>query len=928
MNKPLRISLITVGALLLLLIAGLVLVPVLFEDRIVELVRSELNERVDADVDFEDVDLSLLSTFPNLTIEISKLTITGKGAFEGTQLLSVESIGAGIGLFTLITEDDIEIESIEIDQPNVHVVINEEGAANYDIMADAPQPEEPAEELAFEIKRYRIDGGAILYEAPGARITANGLSHRGRLRVAGPAQELSSKTSVDALTAVLGDVRYLHEAGAALDLDATLQSEEERLALDHVRLAINQLALAGSGFIEWGGEGTTLDVQVASEEGLSVKALVSAIPNAHAADFEGMKASGTFSMKAQAKGQLGPEDDDIPSFSLTARVREGSVKYPDLPLAISDIELDAKVDHPGGNLDRVTVDVPKYALAAGKSHARGSLRASRLLSQAHVDLVLDGRFDLADIANAYPMPDVDTLAGLVEAHVDLSAKGERIAKLTGRIEASDVRYQASGSQEIQVPAARLTLSPENTKIDELRAQVGASDVSIRGVASPLTTLLSDDEKVTASAQLSSKHLRVEDFLGESEAEPEQEKVSQSGFVLPEDLDARLDFDVQELTYGDLVLKSFKGSGRIRDRKLILDGIRANALGGSMKLDGTLTTHPDRPAEFDMSYGVDKASFAAAFEALPSMRAYAPIARFLDGRFSTELRAAGTLGDDFEPKLDSIDASGMVAAVQSKLSSDFKPLQELASAVPAISKPLDIERFKTRFAIENGAVEVKPFTASAAGLTIQVSGRHGLDQDMKYQLSTDVPIETLTSKLASEVRGLGVDLSKVEKVGVEANLTGSINSPRVSVKVDTSALRGVVADAVSAELEEQRARAVQEARAQAERLIEEAEKTANRIREEAKRAAEKIRKEGYARADQVEREARGNPLAEIAAREGAKRIRSETDKRVDQMIDEANRKADQAVAEARKRAESLVAEAEKKSEQATEAAEQQTTDRIR
>lgn len=904
------------------------LIPVLFEDRIVELVRSELNERVEADVDFEDVDLSLLSTFPNLTIVVSKLTITGKGTFEGTQLLSVESIGAGIGLFTLITEDDIEIESIEIDQPNVHVVITEEGAANYDILADLPEPEEPAEELAFEIKRYRIDDGAILYEAPGARVTANGLSHRGSLRVAGPAQELSSKTSVDALTVTLGDVSYLDEAEAALDLDATLQSEEERLALDRIRLAINQLALGGSGVIGWGGEGTTLDVQVASEEGLSVKALVSAIPNAYTADFEGMKANGTFSMKAQAKGQFGPEDDDIPSFSLTALVREGSVKYPDLPLAITDIELDAKVHHPGGNLDRVTVDVPKYSLATGKSHARGSLRASRLLSQPHVDLVLDGRFDLADIANAYPIQDVENLAGLVEADVDLSAKGERIAKLTGRIEASDVRYQASGSPEIQVPTARVTLSPENTKIDELQAQIGSSDVSIRGVTSPLTTLLSDDEKVTASAKLSSRHLRVEDFLGESEPEREADEASQSAFVLPEDLDAKLDFDVQELTYGDLVLKDFKGSGRIRDRKLILDGIRANALGGSMKLDGTLTTHPDRPAVFDMSYGVDKASFARAFETLPSMRAYAPIARFLDGRFSTDLRAAGTLGDDFEPKLDSIDASGMVAAVQSKLSSDFKPLQELANAVPAIPMPLDIERFKTRFAIEDGAVEVKPFTATAAGLTMQVSGRHGLDQDMKYQVSTDVPIETLTSKLASEVRGLGIDLSKVEKVGVQANLTGSIKSPRVSVKVDTSALRGVVADAVSAELEEQRARAVQEARAQAERLIEEAEKTANRIREEAKRAAEKIRKEGYARADQVEREAKGNPLAEIAAREGAERIRSETDKRVDQMIAEANRRADQAVAEARKRAESLVAEAEKKSEQATEAAEQQTTDRVR
>ena len=106
--------------------------------------------------------------------------------------------------------------------------------------------------------------------------------------------------------------------------------------------------------------------------------------------------------------------------------------------------------------------------------------------------------------------------------------------------------------------------------------------------------------------------------------------------------------------------------------------------------------------------------------------------------------------------------------------------------------------------------------------------------------------------------------------------------------------------LSAELAEQKARAMQEAAAQAEKLVAEAERRAEQIRREAKKAAERARKEGYARADQVEREAAGNPIAEITAREGAKRIRRETDKRVDQMLAEANRRADQAVAEARKR----------------------------
>ena len=398
-------------------------------------------------------------------------------------------------------------------------------------------------------------------------------------------------------------------------------------------------------------------------------------------------------------------------------------------------------------------------------------------------------------------------------------------------------------------------------------------------------------------------------------------------MLPENVDAKLQFDVRKLSYGDLVLRDFEGTGRIRNRRLILQGVRAKALGGTMKLDGTVTTSSDGPPTYDMGYAADKVSFAEAFQALPSMRAYAPIARFLDGRFSTDLKASGTLGDDLSPKLESIDAGGLVAALQSKLSSDFKPLGALNGAIPAIPKPLDIQNFKTRFKIEDGAVKVKTFPVQARGITMQVGGTHGLDQAMKYHVTTEVPLDGLSSKLAKEVTALGLDLSKAKTVGVRANLTGSIDAPRVSVDLDANALRGAVADTISAELAKQKARALKEVEQQTEKLIAEAQQRADQVRREATRAAEAARKEGYARAAQVEKEGEVNPLAKIAAREGARKIRQETDKRADQMIAEAGKRADQLVAEARKRAADMLTEAASRSDQGTEAAEQQT-DRLR
>jgi hypothetical protein len=92
-----------------------------------------------------------------------------------------------------------------------------------------------------------------------------------------------------------------------------------------------------------------------------------------------------------------------------------------------------------------------------------------------------------------------------------------------------------------------------------------------------------------------------------------------------------------------------------------------------------------------------------------------------------------------------------------------------------------------------------------------------------------------------------------------------------------------------------------------------------VRSEGRKAAERARKEGYKRADQLVAKAGTNPLAQVAAKEGAKQVRRETDKRVDQLSREADKRATQIVAEAKKRTEQLQAEVEAQSERATDTA---------
>ena len=74
------------GIFLLIFIIALAAAPFIFKDKIKALVLKSINENVDAEVSFADVDLSLLRNFPNASVNISDLSIINKAPFKGDTL--------------------------------------------------------------------------------------------------------------------------------------------------------------------------------------------------------------------------------------------------------------------------------------------------------------------------------------------------------------------------------------------------------------------------------------------------------------------------------------------------------------------------------------------------------------------------------------------------------------------------------------------------------------------------------------------------------------------------------------------------------------------------------------------------------------------------------------------------------------------------
>ncbi|MBK7007755.1 MAG: hypothetical protein IPH36_03550 [Saprospiraceae bacterium] len=80
------------GFLILGLIIALLVAPFVFKDQILEEIKKFANESVNAEIEFKDVDVSFLRSFPEVSVEIQELSVVGIDTFYGQNLLRAKSL--------------------------------------------------------------------------------------------------------------------------------------------------------------------------------------------------------------------------------------------------------------------------------------------------------------------------------------------------------------------------------------------------------------------------------------------------------------------------------------------------------------------------------------------------------------------------------------------------------------------------------------------------------------------------------------------------------------------------------------------------------------------------------------------------------------------------------------------------------------------
>lgn len=929
MNKLLKF----IAALFFILVLAVLLLPVVFKGKLKQVALEQANKQLNAIVTFDDVSLSLIKSFPDFSFSIEGVSIDGVNEFDGIRLIEMGELSLTLDLMSVINGEQIEMKMIKVDNLDANILVTDSGLANYDIVKtieeteSAESPEDGESAFKLNLQGYEFSNINLNYTDRQSDIILkiHKLNHTGKGDFTQDIVNLSTETRADAISFAYEGLDFLNKASVSSEFDLIYHQQDGKLEFGENNVLLNALGLNFSGWVWPKDESIELDMKFDAPN-TDFKSVLSLIPAVFMQDFESVQTTGKFHFTGSVSGEYQEVNDELPAFDLALNVSNASFKYPSLPAGVDNISVDLLLSKKQGNTDKLVINLKEAKAVIAENPFFARILIETPISDPKFDLALQGRIDLASLASVVPM-DGANYRGLIEANFKAAAKQSDIDSeqydrvgAKGELIASNMHFESDSLPFIvDMRKAELMFTPQKVELKELSMTIGSSDMSFKGELDNLLSYALNDQTLVGRFEFKSELLDLNELAGTSEETPTSESVEDTSALeiirIPQNLDLILNSDVEKILFSNLEMGQLQGELVVKDGAIRLNKVGMNMLDGSLQADGSYDSKPDLPI-VDMDFSLADVGFKESYDAFQMVQQLAPIMEKTTGKYSTSFSFQSELGSDMMPDLESVYSKGRLKS--KGLSSEPDVMKKVADLLkdPKLAK-LDVGSVDIEFEVKDGRMSVEPFDIQTAGVKAQVSGSTGLDQSIDYTMDMNVPTDRISS--SGLLNSTGITLPK--KVDVKVLIGGKTTDPTVKTSLgdlSTSIVNDVkeqVNQIVEEKIEEVKddtneaaQKLIDDANRKGDQLIAEAEKQGDALRAEAKKQGDALRSEANKQADKIEKDAKGNFLKEAAAKEAAKKIRKEADKKADALEQEADKQANALIAQAKKEKEDLVATA--------------------
>ena len=886
-------SWIIVISIIALFFLALLALPFLFNGKITEIAKKELNKKLTANVDFKTLNVSFIRSFPNASVSLKDLYVIGTDSFATDTLLFSKDVNMVINLKSLFSDTGYEVKKLQISDSKVMAHVLKSGLANWDIMkkdsAELLHPDTSKMKFNFKLHDFIIRNADVIYLDDAGDMTAK--LAKVNLNLSGDLTADSSllKTSlqIDTLDFWNGKIKYANKIKLVINADINADLNSKRYEIANNEMKINAIPLSLNGWVQLLDSGYDMDLKLNSQK-VDFKSILSLIPAIYSTSFDKLKAEGKVDLSGFVKGKM--EGEKYPAFDFLLNVTNGWFQYPDLPKSVQKIQLKIQLTNPGGSLDNTVVDVSDLSFNMGGNPFSAQMRILTPMSDPDMTMKAVGKIDLGMIKDVYPLEKGTQLNGLLDMNVNLAGKMSYYEKnqydkfrFGGDMNVRNMLLKMKDlTQDVTVSNANMKFNDRYLNLTDLKMKIGRNDLTANGKAENYMAYALRDKTLKGDFNINSGYMNINDFMGSSNAE--KDTSSMTVIKIPKNLDLALNGTIKELIYDKMNFKNATASLKVANGDLNIQKMNVNAFGGVMGLTGTYSSSNPQKPSVDFDLDMKEISFTDIFSQVTSMQKFAPIFDKAVGRFNSKLKINTLLQQNMMPVFTSVLGNGSLNSKAVALK-NVEALTKLASAMKRTDiANMALKDIALQFEIKDGRVQTKPFTIKASDVQMNLGGSTGLDQTINYVGSVKLPDK--------------LNLGKFSNVGFK--ILGTFSKPQIQLDLK-STLNSIIDDKkelVKQKVDSVKNRTLDKGRAEREKALQQAQAKADQIMSKAKLAGDKLIEKAQIQGDSLVAKTT-NPIMKLAAKKGAEQLVKEAKKQADNLNAKAKTEADKVIQEANK-----------------------------
>ncbi|MCK3685282.1 AsmA-like C-terminal region-containing protein [Maribellus sp. YY47] len=788
--------------IIFVIVGALVAIPVFFKQNLLDYAKRTLNKELNAKVELADLKISLFRNFPKASVDLKDMLITGTGAFENDTLLSIPSLRTTIDLASLFNPSDMEVESIVIDQAFINLLVNENGAANWDLVpAGENQAEQQAELTSEDDFQLNLDKIEILHSH--LKYTDKSLNMNLALsdvnldvtgKMYGQGTSLETGGNVGDFSLEYGGIQYISKTTLAVKTLLDVDFESMNFTITENELMVNRLPLELGGSFKMPSDTVFFDLQLNTKSS-GFENFLALVPPVYESYMKDIHAQGNADIKGALKGFYFGED--YPEFSLNINIQNGNLRYADMPEEIKNIRAAVNIEKPQGDLDLTKINVNEAHAEIHQNPVDFTLAVSTPMSDPYFDGALKGKVNLSHLKNALPMDSVN-MSGVIDANLmargsysDVEAEKYDKIRSDGTVSLQNFVYETPElTQPVLVPKGNLSFSPDKITLSEFLMQLGESDFRLSGTVSNYLNYFLKEGVLNANLQLNSKRVNLNELLrlqaedvavSDTKAEKSaanEEEDNVLAFDVPDKINVTFRSDIDNAVFNRIPIRNITGVIKAADQKLTLQNLTMDMLEGKMNMNGSYKNTPDNKPIFDFGFDISSFDIPTMFRTLSGFKNMLPGAGNSTGKLSSKFALKGQLGEKLSLIPASANGSGTFSTQNLEIvnSPVFNQLNGIIKAEKL--KDIRVADFVANLNVENGNLLLKPFKTKVIGQETTVAGTLSVENLIDMRLDFNVERDAFGPDIQKILAVIpGNEKIKMLPAGVVIN--GPVGNPKVS-----------------------------------------------------------------------------------------------------------------------------------------------------